>query len=157
MSREIQDIEYEAKEEQEQADEMNKEIEQHKDRVEKLDELVRQFKGQEVQSDELRHAAISAERAKQGTERRLDEIKEKKQKLLEDNEQLTQTVLKANEGRRHAKEKVALMEAVSSDAPGEIRATLQSMHDSLSLDQGHLARAESELVEARKKLEAMDV
>jgi chromosome segregation ATPase len=157
MSREIQDIEYEAKEQQEQADEMSKEIEQHKDRVEKLEELIQQLKGQNIQSDELRHAEISTERARQETERRMAEIKEKKEKLLEENRELAQTVLKANEGRREAKDKVVRMQAVSPDAPGEIRATLQSIQDSLSLDQGHLAKAEGELAEARKRLEAMGV
>jgi chromosome segregation ATPase len=157
MSREIQDIEREAKEEQEQAGEMNKEIEQHKERVQKLNELIQHLRGQDVQSDELKHAEMSAERAKQGTDQRLAEIKEKKEKLLEENRQLAQTVLKANAGRRQAMDKVAMMQAVSGDAPGEIRATLQSMQDSLNLDQGHLARAESELAETRKKLEAMDV
>lgn len=157
MSRELQDLEHEATEEQEQADEMNKEVEQHKDRVEKLNNLVQQLKSEDVQSDELRHAELTAERAKQDTERRVNEIREKKEDLLEENHQLAQTILRANEGRSEAMRKVGLMEAVSANAPGEIRAELQSIYDSLNLDQGHLARAESEVLEARKKLEAIDV
>jgi hypothetical protein len=155
--RELQDIEFEAKEQQEQADEFNREIEQHKSSIGRLEKALQEIKAssQELASDELRHAEIETKKAWAETESRLDEIMREKERLLQDNERMAQTVLKANEGRRQAMQEVVIAQTVEQG--GKIAGMIEGIYDTLRLDQGKLAKAEGDLEEARRRLEALDV
>lgn len=155
--RELQDIEFEAKEQQEKAEDLDQEIEQHKSGIERLEKALQEIKAssEELASDELRHAEIETKKAWAETEARLDEIMREKEKLLQENERMAQTILKANEGRRHAMNEIVMAQA--TEQGGKIGGIIEGIQDALRLDQGKLAKAEGELEEARHRLEALKV
>lgn len=158
-NKELHDIEREAEEQQEQAEKMEDEIEQHKDRVEKLEQTVREIRasGQELHSEEIKHAEVAAEKAKAETERQLREIRERRDTLLQDNRQMSEKVRKAYEGRSRAYDKVGILENISREAPGQIRGQIETVRDSLHLDMNRLGQADGVLAQVRKRLEALDI
>ncbi|MGH9931922.1 MAG: hypothetical protein ACREA9_22205 [Pyrinomonadaceae bacterium] len=154
---ELSDVENEAKEQNEQADEMKGEVEQHKERAARLEAALRDIKAssQEIGSDEMKKAEASAEKAKGEIEKSLKEIKHRRDELLLENKELAGKVLKVNDGRRQAQHKVAAL--MAGGASGEFRNQVESINQSLTKDLANLAHAETDLADARKRLESLDV
>ncbi len=76
-------------------------------------------------------------------------------RLLLENKELAGKVLKVNDGRRQAQHKVAAL--MAGGASGEFRNQVESINQSLTKDLANLAHAETDLADARKRLESLDV
>jgi myosin heavy subunit len=155
--KEVTEIEDRAKEEQEEADQLGREIEEHKRHVEKLSEVVTEIKSSQLSSDRLRKAQAQTETAQREAEHKLDEARQRKMELLQENDRLAQTIQQANQERRAVMNKVAYLRASSTDASGEIGQMLGDIYGSLSADQGTIADAEDEVRRARQKIEELDI
>lgn len=156
---ELRDIQNEAQEQREQAEEMKGEIEQHKERAEKLEATLRELRaaGQELGSDEIRKAEASTEKAKADTEQHLKEIKDQRDKMLQENKKLADKVNKVNDGRRRADGKVAILKTTFGGASSEFRAQIENVGKALAEELKNLAEAQTDLEDVRRKLEALDV
>jgi len=154
---ELSDVEDEAKEQNEQAEEMKGEIEKHNENAARLEAALGDIRasGQEIGSDEMKKAEASAEKAKGEIQQSLKEIRQRRDELLMENKELAGKVLKVNDGRRQAQHKVAVI--MAGGASGEFRNQVESINESLTKDLANLAHAETDLADARKRLESLDV
>ena len=152
---ELNDIESEVQEQEEQAEDLNLQIEQHEERVDKwataLQEL-KQLNG-DVSSDALRNAEASAEKGKSETEYKLRELTEQREHLLEENQEKSETVREAYDGRSKAMDKIGILEIVSGEASSDEKSFIDDVKSSLMSDMGKLAELDGKLNDIRRKLE----
>lgn len=156
---ELRDVENESKEQHEQAEEMKGEVEQHKERAEKLEATLREIRaaGQELGSNEIKKAEASAETARAEIEQRLREVKDRRDKMLQENKNLSDKLQKVGDGRRKARHKLSAFDQLNQGASSEFRSQIQNVKDSMDKELEHLSDAREDLDAVRQKLQALDV
>jgi hypothetical protein len=149
-SNELRELEADAEKQQEQAEEMKFEVEQHQNEVKKLVQAIEEIRAsaRNVSSERLREAQSAAEKAKSDTEQRLDEKKRERDKMLEENQRLTEKIHQAKATRQRALEKARLIPNPEHAKP---------IFDALQLDIANLGAMELRYREARKLLTEIDV
>ncbi|OQX16216.1 MAG: hypothetical protein BWK76_11890 [Desulfobulbaceae bacterium A2] len=153
-TRDLEGIEGEAREQENQGEELKKEIDLHKEQVSKLEETLNELRAQagELKSNDLAAAIGNAELARRGAQDRITQALEKRDQLLQQNEEMTQRVDKAYEKRKQTQGKVNFLQF---GATGEVAKSMQGIMDALNQDMNKLASVSSELAHARKRLETL--
>ncbi len=152
----LEDIEREASDQLVRTDELSAQIEQHRARVDRLQELIDNLRAQSaaLASEDLERALAGAERAGQETDSRLAEARAQREAEQENNRELTQQAGIAYEGRLRAAEKIAQFDLVGSS---EIADGMRFASDEIEKECARFARLHDSLLEARERLEHLDV
>ncbi|CAN5744538.1 hypothetical protein BH20ACI4_BH20ACI4_22920 [soil metagenome] len=158
-SLEFGDIEKEALEQHEEAEEMKTEIERHKERAAELEEALQKIRAAsaEIGSDKLRETEQRAEEAKLETERKLEEIKKRRDELLWENKELAGKVIVQNEKRREVHQQVSRIKMMFEGASDEFKSQINRAGEALNEELENMAELEENLIDVRRKLENLDV
>jgi chromosome segregation ATPase len=154
----LEDWEREIVEQGEQAETMEESVEEHKARAEQLDKSLGELRAAmaELNNDALREAAASLEKARAENQQQLDQLREQRDQMLQENATMMQKVLEQNEKRRRVRQRVSMMMAMFTDASADFKGQIESANEALQEDLKHLADAEANLLEVRHKLEMLD-
>jgi chromosome segregation ATPase len=148
----LESMEHEAHEQQEKSDELNEEVERHKDQVKKLEEAIHELHSQskELKSDQLTAAIGHAEIARREAQEKVAQALEERDRLLVKNAEMTAHVDKAFNERKKVENKINILQF---GAKGEVAQALKSAMDSIHQDMNTLALVSQDLKEARSRLE----
>jgi ParB-like chromosome segregation protein Spo0J len=155
---ELSEIEEQIEGRGDEAEVMENEIEQHKNRAKNLGEELSALKSalSEVGSDELREAHEKVERAQEDTKIQLDKLGERRDQMLAENKEIEEKLIQQNEQRRKVRDRVARLKMMFDGASTEFKDSINQATDALNEDLKHFADAQSNLREVRSKLEGMD-
>ena len=158
-SLEFGDIEKEALEQHEEAEEMKTEIERHTERAAELEEALQKIRAAsaEIGSDQLRETEQRTEQAKLETERKLEEIKKRRDELLWENKELAGKVIVQNEKRREVHQQVSRIKMMFEGASDEFKSQINRAGEALNEELENMAELEESLLDVRKKLENLNV
>jgi beta-glucosidase-like glycosyl hydrolase len=155
----INDAEREAREQQARASRLKLEIEQHTDRVRKLEQLKIQIDvtQRQLRSEGALHAGDDILRARQATEQHLIAMKKERGTLLRENQALIERVRQARQAREDLFQRSWVIASMTAADDARERAFGESAASALRRDTEHFTAVEAELEAARRKLEALAV
>lgn len=159
---EIWEIERETDEQQEHVQDMALEIEDHRERARQLAEVVADLKAAQgaVGSDGLRTALVDAEAAERAAQERLEDLREQRDAMLRENEQMQARVDETNRRKIEALHKIPLLQkAMRSNDPEANPAGrfYERMEVELNEDVRRSDDASADLEDVRAKLQALDL
>ena len=111
----------------------------------------------EIGSDQLRETEQRTEQAKLETERKLDEIKKRRDELLWENKELAGKVIVQNEKRREVHQQVSRIKMMFEGASDEFKSQINRAGEALNEELENMAELEESLLDVRKKLENLNV
>jgi hypothetical protein len=151
-------IEGEAIKEDQEAGEMQKEIEQHKERSRELQEALQKIRNasKELGSDQLREAEQRAEQAQIETDRQVEKLRERRDELLKENKEFLDKVVERNKKSKEVNEHMKQIESMFEGASDEFKSQIKGAGDSLSEELHKLEIVEKDLLDVRSALEKMD-
>lgn len=156
---ELADIEKESLEQHEEAEEMKEDIERHHQRAGQLEEALQKIRAasSEIGSDQFREVEQRTEEAKVETERQLEEIRKRRDEMLFENKELAGKVIEQNEKRKEVHQQVAKIKMMFEGASDEFKSQINRAGDASTEELGNLAELQESLLEARNKLENLNV
>jgi len=159
---ELREIEDEAREHDEQSADIALEVEHHQEKARHLEETVQALREaqQEVDSEGLRGALEQAEAAKQATEDRMQELREQKEEILQENARMQEQCDEAFARKIQAAEKLPFLQQGMRAASPEADVAsgfYDQMQSALEEDMNRTAQASRDLKEVRTRLESLEI
>jgi chromosome segregation ATPase len=157
--RDIKGAEREAAKEGERSQEIEHEVESHKNRLEHLEsalDTLRDSAG-DMASEDLQDSIGSAESAIQKTQEKLDELRKQRDDMLTENKELSDRTNAAHSKRSQALVKLGMAQGLTTGADSSMSQSIQEMNQSLQKDMNRLGRLDADLQSARSRLEALDI
>ncbi|MCX6379860.1 MAG: hypothetical protein NT023_10355 [Armatimonadetes bacterium] len=156
---ELREFEQEATEQDERGEEIEGEVQLHKERLALLETAASQLKAalQEVGSEESVEAIQSAEQAQVETERRMEELEREREEMLEENAEMQERVTQGLEKRQNAKETIDLLRDMDAQTEDNATNEVSQMKEALENDIRYLELVQEAIYSARKRLDAIEI
>lgn len=149
-------IENEGIDQQLRAGDLQEEVNLHRERITKLEDVVKSLRAQltDLTSDGVEMAIIASERAADESKRSMEEARGERDRLLKENEEMSEKVAGSYEQKKRSQQQ---LETLMLSASGAVRGDLQAGIDALERDRNQLGFADALLKEAREKLKAINI
>lgn len=160
--KELSEVERETQEQETDVADITQEVEDHHEQARELEEAVAHLKAAQdkMGSEGLSHALQEASDAQRATEERLEDLREQRETMLRQNEEMSLQCREASGRKQQALEKMPrLMRGMRSNKQEAQGASpfYEQMRTEMEDDLHRTQEAEYELQHVRRALEALDI